>query len=74
MQMRRHELKTLHYYKEQMKTVAVLQPERTNVKFCSKFGQNQFSVTTTCEVLILIHLLTATGLTPGGSSTVHIYT
>jgi hypothetical protein len=25
-------------------------------------------------ILILIHLLTAIGLTPGGSSTVHIYT
>ena len=25
-------------------------------------------------ILILIYLLTATGLTPGGSSTVHIYT
>jgi uncharacterized integral membrane protein len=26
------------------------------------------------DVFILIYLLTATGLTPGGSSTVHIYT
>jgi len=26
------------------------------------------------KILILIYLLTATGLTPGGSSTVHIYT
>jgi hypothetical protein len=25
------------------------------------------------DILILIYLLTATGLTPGGSSTVHIY-
>ena len=25
-------------------------------------------------ILLLIHLLTAIGLTPGGSSTVHIYT
>jgi hypothetical protein len=25
-------------------------------------------------ILILLYLLTATGLTPGGSSTVHIYT
>ena len=27
-----------------------------------------------CLILILIYLLTAIGLTPGGSSTVHIYT
>ena len=27
-----------------------------------------------CVILILIYLLTAIGLTPGGSSTVHIYT
>jgi uncharacterized integral membrane protein len=27
-----------------------------------------------CNNLILIHLLTTIGLTPGGSSTVHIYT
>jgi hypothetical protein len=27
-----------------------------------------------CVHLMLIYLLTATGLTPGGSSTVHIYT
>jgi hypothetical protein len=26
------------------------------------------------DILILIYLLTAIGLTPGGSSTVHIYT
>jgi uncharacterized integral membrane protein len=28
----------------------------------------------TCQILILIYLLTVIGLTPGGSITVHIYT
>ena len=46
MRMRCHKLTTLHNYKQQRKTVAVLQTERTNVHFCWKFGRNQFSVPT----------------------------
>jgi len=42
------------------------------LNFLSRCIANQHTLTQT--LLILIYLLTAIGLTPGGSSTVHIYT
>jgi uncharacterized integral membrane protein len=42
------------------------------LNFLSHCPANQHTLTQT--LLILIYLLTATGLTPVGSSTVHIYT
>ena len=42
------------------------------LNFLSRCTANQHTLTQT--LLILIYLLTAIGLTPGGSSTVHMYT